>query len=48
VVTIPKAATEAHVRENAAVGAITLTAEDLRALDHAFAAPRCKQALSML
>lgn len=48
VVSIPKAATLAHVRENAAVRDITLTAEELAALDAAFPPPRRKQELAML
>jgi hypothetical protein len=39
---IPKASTEAHVRENAAAGALRLTRDDIAAIDAAFpvAAPR--------
>ena len=49
VVTIPKAATEAHVRENAAATEITLgKCLDLAALDAAFKPPGRKQALAML
>ena len=48
VVTIPKAATEAHVRENAAATEITLGKWDLAALDAAFKPPGRKQALAML
>ena len=39
VVTIPKASTPEHVRENAAALSLELTAEDLDALDRAFPAP---------
>ncbi len=48
VIAIPKAADPAHVRQNAAAGAITLTAEDLAELDAAFPPPRRKRALEML
>ena len=48
VVTIPKASDPAHVRENAAAAALTLSADDLAALDTAFPPPRRKQALAML
>ncbi len=48
VISIPKAAAEAHVRENAAAGAIALTPEDLAALDAAFPPPRRKRPLAML
>ena len=48
VVTIPKAATSAHVRENAAAASITLTEADHATLDAAFPRPGRKQALAML
>ncbi|MCR0983021.1 aldo/keto reductase [Roseomonas populi] len=48
IIAIPKAADPAHVRQNAAAQEITLTEEDLRALDAAFPPPRRKQALAML
>jgi diketogulonate reductase-like aldo/keto reductase len=48
VVSIPKASTLAHVRENAAVRDITLTPAELAALDAAFPPPRRKQQLAML
>lgn len=46
VISIPKAGTLAHVRENATV--IALTEADLAAIDAAFAPPRRKQGLAML
>jgi diketogulonate reductase-like aldo/keto reductase len=48
VVVIPKAGTLRHVDENAAALDIMLTAEDLAALDRAFAPPKGKQSLEML
>lgn len=48
VISIPKASDPAHVRENAAAGAITLTADDLSAIDAAHKPPRGKQALDLL
>ena len=48
VVSIPKAADPAHVRQNAAARDIRLEAEDLAALDAAFPPPRRKQPLAML
>ena len=48
VVSIPKAATLAHVRENAAAREIALTAEDIVELDAAFPPPRRKRPLAML
>ena len=39
VVTIPKAATEQHVRENAAAGGLRLTTRDVEELDRAFPRP---------
>jgi diketogulonate reductase-like aldo/keto reductase len=48
VVSIPKAAKLAHVRENAAAREITLSPEDIAALDEAFPPPRRKRSLAML
>jgi diketogulonate reductase-like aldo/keto reductase len=48
VISIPKASTAAHVRENAAAIDLTLTAEDLAEIDAAFPPPRRKQHLAML
>jgi diketogulonate reductase-like aldo/keto reductase len=48
VIAIPKAGTEAHVRENAAAAALRLTDEDLTAIDAAFPPPRRKRRLEML
>ena len=48
VISIPKASDPAHVRENAAAGAITLTADDLSTIDAAHKPPRGKQALDLL
>ena len=48
VISIPKAGTVAHVRENAAAAAIVLTAEDLAELDRAFPPPKDKTRLAML
>ena len=48
VIAIPKASSEAHVRENSASLKIALTAADLSDLDLAFAPPKRKQALEML
>ena len=48
VISIPKAGTEAHVRENAAAAALTLQPEDLAELDRAFPPPTRKQPLAML
>lgn len=48
IVSIPKAASEAHVRENRATLDITLTDEDLAELDRHFPPPRRKVALEML
>lgn len=47
VVVIPKAATEAHVRENRAALDIVLTDEDLVELDRLFPSPKRKVALAM-
>ncbi len=48
VLAIPKASDPAHVRENAAAGALVLPAEDVSALDAAFAPPSRKRGLAML
>lgn len=48
VVSIPKASGLAHVAENAAAARLALTAEDLAAIDRAFAPPDRKQRLEML
>jgi len=48
VVSIPKATGLAHVAENAAAARLVLTAEDLAAIDRAFAPPDRKQRLEML
>jgi diketogulonate reductase-like aldo/keto reductase len=48
VISIPKAASEAHVRENAEAGAIRLEGEDLAALDEAFPPPAHKVPLAIL
>jgi diketogulonate reductase-like aldo/keto reductase len=48
VVSIPKAAKLAHVRENAAAREISLGAEDIAELDAAFPPPRRKRPLAML
>lgn len=48
VLAIPKASDPAHVRENAAAGALALDAEDLAVLDAAFAPPTRKRGLAML
>lgn len=48
VISIPKAANEAHVRENAGAGAIELSADDLAAIDAVHRPPRRKQALDLL
>ncbi|HSI39407.1 MAG TPA: aldo/keto reductase [Xanthobacteraceae bacterium] len=47
-IAIPKAGTPAHMRENRAAGDLVLDAEDLAALDRAFAPPSRKRALEML
>jgi diketogulonate reductase-like aldo/keto reductase len=47
VITIPKASDPRHVRENAAAGAITLTAEDLAAIDAVHPPPGRKQSLDV-
>ena len=48
VISIPKAADIAHVRENAGAGEIGLTAEDLAAIDAQHRPPRRKVALDLL
>ena len=48
VIAIPKASQEKHVRDNRAAADISLTAQDLAALDAAFPPPRRKQPLAMV
>ena len=48
VIAIPKASNLEHVRENAAAASIKLTADDLAAIDAAFAPPNKKRPLQML
>jgi diketogulonate reductase-like aldo/keto reductase len=48
VLAIPKAATSAHLRENAAAAQIQLSADDLRIIDAAFPPPGEKQSLQMV
>jgi diketogulonate reductase-like aldo/keto reductase len=48
VISIPKAADVAHVRENARAAEITLTAEDLAAIDAGHKPPKRKVALDLL
>jgi len=48
VISIPKASTAAHVRDNRAAADIALTADDLAELDAAFPPPRGKQPLEMI
>jgi len=48
VISIPKAVDATHLRQNAAAGDITLTQEDLAAIDAAHPPPRRKQSLGML
>lgn len=48
VISIPKAASAAHVRENAEASAIVLEDEDLAALDEAFPPPARKTALEII
>ena len=48
VIAIPKAGTEAHVRENRAAAALVLSDEHLARLDDAFARPRSPVPLEML
>jgi diketogulonate reductase-like aldo/keto reductase len=45
---IPKAATEAHVRDNFGALRMRLTASDLRELDEAFPPPKKKVPLEVL
>ena len=47
-IAIPRARTEAHVRENRAALDIRLTAQDLSDLDRSFPPPRRKEPLSVL
>jgi len=47
-IAIPRARTDAHVRENRAVLNIHLTAQDLADLDRSFPPPRRKESLSIL
>jgi diketogulonate reductase-like aldo/keto reductase len=47
VIAIPKASDPAHVRENAAAGAIELTGEDLAAIDAEFPPPKRRQSLDI-
>jgi diketogulonate reductase-like aldo/keto reductase len=47
VISIPKASDPAHVRENAAAGGITLSAEDLAVIDAAHPPPGRKQSLDI-
>ncbi|MBE9603528.1 aldo/keto reductase [Acetobacteraceae bacterium H6797] len=48
VIAIPKTASLAHLKENAEARSLALDAEDLAALDAAFAPPKRKQGLAML
>ena len=48
VIAIPKAASSAHLRDNAAAADISLSADDLGLLDEAFAPPRGKRPLEMV
>lgn len=48
VVSIPKASDPAHVRQNAAAAGVSLTAEDLAAIDAEFRPPARKRPLEML
>ena len=48
VIAIPKAVSPEHVRLNAAAATLTLTNEDLRAIDRAFPVPTRKQPLAMV
>ena len=48
VIAIPKASTEAHVRDNAASLKIKLTKEDLTDLDREFRRPKSKKSLPVL
>ncbi|MFK8331825.1 aldo/keto reductase [Pseudomonas sp. BJa5] len=48
VIAIPKAVDPEHVRRNAAAASLTLSSEELRAIDRAFPAPTRKQGLAMV
>jgi len=48
VIAIPKASTEAHVRDNAVSLKIELTREDLSVLDREFPPPKSKKSLPIL
>ena len=48
VIAIPKAVKPEHIRLNAAAAQLTLTAEDLHAIDNAWPAPTRKQSLAMV
>jgi diketogulonate reductase-like aldo/keto reductase len=48
VIAIPKASTEAHVRDNASSLTIKLRKEDLTELDREFPPPKAKKSLPML
>lgn len=48
VISIPKAASEAHVRDNRSAADIVLTSAEIAALDVAFPPPRRKSALEMI
>jgi diketogulonate reductase-like aldo/keto reductase len=48
VISIPKASDQAHVRQNAAAGDITLTEQDLATIDAEFPPPAGKQSLDIL
>lgn len=48
VIAIPKAVSPEHVRLNATAAGLSLTSEDLRAIDRAFPAPTRKQHLAMV
>ena len=48
VIAIPKAASRAHLRDNAVAAAIALNVDDLNLLDEVFAPPRGKRPLEMV
>jgi diketogulonate reductase-like aldo/keto reductase len=48
VIVIPKASSEAHVRDNRAALDLTLTTDDLAEIDHAFPPPTAAEPLAML
>jgi diketogulonate reductase-like aldo/keto reductase len=48
VIAIPKAATEAHVRDNAAALGLRLAAADIAEIDAAFPPPTRKRPLAMI